>query len=112
MLPSAAQSMDPYRDAIARAEQAVGRAAPEALARSRGGAPQLSARFVEWLMMLPDGWVTGVPGASRAKQLRALGNGVVPAQAAAALRAFLAECCEDDQQQNIFLPGLIGHATS
>ena len=91
MLPSAAQSMDTYRDAIARAEQAVGRAAPEALELSRRGAPQLSARFVEWLMMLPDGWVTGVSGLSRREQLRALGNGVVPAQAAAALRAFIAD---------------------
>lgn len=40
-------------------------------------------------MMLPAGWVTAVPGISRPQQLRALGNGVVPAQAAAALRAFL-----------------------
>lgn len=42
-------------------------------------------------MMLPDGWVTGVPGLSRPEQLRVLGNGVVPAQAAAALRAFIAD---------------------
>lgn len=69
-----------YRDAIARAEQAVGRAAPEALEPGRNGGPRLSPRFVEWLMMLPDGWVTDVPGLSRAEQLRALGNGVVPAQ--------------------------------
>lgn len=88
---TAALPLADYRDAIARAEQAVGRAAPEALERSRRGAPPLSARFVEWLMMLPDGWVTGVPGVSRAEQLRALGNGVVPAQAAAALRAFIAD---------------------
>lgn len=45
--------------------------------------------------------MTGVPGLSRAEQLRALGNGVVPAQAAAALRAFITERCEDDQQQDI-----------
>jgi DNA (cytosine-5)-methyltransferase 1 len=41
---------------------------------------------VEWLMGLPAGHVTGVPGLSRAQQLRVLGNGVVPQQAAAALR--------------------------
>jgi DNA (cytosine-5)-methyltransferase 1 len=36
-------------------------------------------------MGLPAGHVTAVPGLSRTAQLRALGNGVVPAQAAAAL---------------------------
>lgn len=88
---TAALPLADYRDAIARAEQAVGRVAPEALEPGRNGGPRLSPRFVEWLMMLPDGWVTDVPGLSRAEQLRALGNGVVPAQAAAALRAFLAD---------------------
>ena len=43
--------------------------------------PRLSVRFVEWLMGLPDGHVTGV-GLSREKTLRALGNGVIPLQAA------------------------------
>lgn len=37
-------------------------------------------------MGLPAGWVTDVPGLSRTAQLKALGNGVVPQQAAAALR--------------------------
>lgn len=40
-------------------------------------------------MGLPLGWVTGVPGLSRNDQLRALGNGVVWQQAAAALRVLL-----------------------
>ena len=53
---------------------------------------QLSPRFVEWMMGLPDGWVTdpnmwtGVPGNHRNLQLRLLGNGVVPPQAATAVR--------------------------
>ena len=42
-------------------------------------------KFAEWMMGLPDGWVTGVPGLSRAQQIKAIGNGVVPQQAAAAL---------------------------
>lgn len=52
----------------------------------------LSPRFVEWMMGLPAGWVTdpaiwrGVPGNHRNLQLRALGNGVCPRQAAAAIR--------------------------
>ena len=53
------------------------------------GAPRLSSRFVEWLMGLPAGNVTDVPGISRIDQLKALGNGVVPAQAAAATRRWL-----------------------
>jgi DNA (cytosine-5)-methyltransferase 1 len=38
---------------------------------------------------LPEGWVTDVPGLSRNAQLKALGNGVVPQQAAMALRILL-----------------------
>lgn len=41
-------------------------------------------------MGLPAGHVTGVPGVKRSDQLRALGNGVVLLQAAAALRYLLA----------------------
>jgi DNA (cytosine-5)-methyltransferase 1 len=37
-------------------------------------------------MGLPAGWVTEVPGLSRVAQLKALGNGVVPQQAALALQ--------------------------
>lgn len=37
------------------------------------------------MMGLPAGHVTDVPGLPRSAQLKALGNGVVPAQAAAAL---------------------------
>ena len=37
-------------------------------------------------MGLPAGWVTDVPDLSRNAHLKALGNGVVPQQAAAAIR--------------------------
>ena len=40
-------------------------------------------------MGLPDGWVTAVPGVSRNDQLKILGNGVVPLQAALAVRLLL-----------------------
>lgn len=40
-------------------------------------------------MMLPDGWITAVDGVTRTEALRMLGNGVVPSQAAAALRIML-----------------------
>ena len=38
------------------------------------------------MMGLPAGHVTAVPGLTRTQQLKALGNGVVPQQAAAAIR--------------------------
>lgn len=47
---------------------------------------RLSPAFAEWMMGLPVGHVTSPElGLSRAQQLRALGNGVVPQQAAAAI---------------------------
>ena len=42
-------------------------------------------------MGLPEGHVTAVPGLSRNDQLKLLGNGVVPQQAAAALSFLLAD---------------------
>jgi DNA (cytosine-5)-methyltransferase 1 len=41
------------------------------------------------MMGLPAGHVTAVPGISRNDQLKALGNGVVPQQGAAAIRVCL-----------------------
>lgn len=46
-------------------------------------------------MGLPDGWVTGVPATTRNDHLRAIGNGVVPGQAALAVRALLDAVRED-----------------
>lgn len=77
-----------YAPAIARWEKVTGRAAPPPSTPSRraGGKPQLSARFVEWMMGLPDGHVTGPDlDLPREHQLRLLGNGVVPQQAALAV---------------------------
>ena len=82
----------PYAPAIARWEHTTGRQAPPPTnpPRRAGGKPQLSARFVEWLMGLPDGHVTGPDlGLSRERQLRMLGNGVVPQQAALAVSSLL-----------------------
>jgi DNA (cytosine-5)-methyltransferase 1 len=85
----ASQDWREYEAAIRRQEQAFGRPAPLPTEPGNKGQPRLSPRFVEWLMGLPEGWVTDVPGISRNDQLKALGNGVVPPQAAAATRAFL-----------------------
>jgi hypothetical protein len=78
----------PYELAIRRWEHATGRPAPRPTEPGRTG-ERLSPAFVEWMMGLPEGWVTDVPGLSRNAQLKALGNGVVPAQAAMALRILL-----------------------
>lgn len=77
----------PYEPAVSRWEQLT-RPAPEPTTAGRSG-PRLSPSFVEWMMGLPSGWVTAVPGLTRNQQLKALGNGVVPQQAAAALRILL-----------------------
>lgn len=45
---------------------------------------KLNPKFVEYMMGLPEGWVTDA-GLSRAQQLKMLGNGVVPQQALFAL---------------------------
>lgn len=79
-----------YGPAVARWEQVLGRPAPTPTEPTgRGKARRLSAEFVSWMMGLPDGWVTDVPSLSRSEALKALGNGVVPQQAAAALTHLL-----------------------
>jgi DNA (cytosine-5)-methyltransferase 1 len=83
-------SWGPYEPAIRRWEAVLGHAAPwatEPSPRSKKG--RLSPRFVEWLMGWAEGWVTALP-LSRNAQLKILGNGVVPQQAAAAVRFLLA----------------------
>lgn len=75
-----------YAGAIERWEAVTGRKAPAPTELTAKGKHRLSAAFVEWLMGLDDEWVTDPDlGLSRASQLRALGNGVVPQQAVYAL---------------------------
>lgn len=75
-----------YTTAITRWELILGRPAPPPTVTGKRGGQQLSPHFVEWLMGWPEGWVTAaVPRLSRNDQLKILGNGVVPQQAAAAL---------------------------
>jgi len=74
-----------YEPAIRRWEQILGCPAPPPAEPGPAGRTRLSAGFAEWLMGIPH-LVTGVPGIPRTAQLRIIGNGVVPHQAAAALR--------------------------
>jgi hypothetical protein len=74
-----------YGAAVARWE-AFTRPAPAPTEPNKNGNPRLTARFSEWLLGWPEGWVTDPEiGISRSGQLRLIGNGVVPQQAAAAL---------------------------
>ena len=74
-----------YEPVVRRWEQATGTTAPNPTEINRNGKPHLNIEFASWMMGLPKGWITGVPGLSRAQQLKAIGNGVVPQQAAAAI---------------------------
>lgn len=74
-----------YGPAIARWTSVLGRPAPLPWELGRTGGKRLAPPFVEWMLGLPAGWVTDVEGITRNEQLKALGNGVVPQQAAAAV---------------------------
>lgn len=98
MLPSAVQDWREYEPAIRRQEAAFGRPAPLPTEVGPKGSPRLSARFSEWLMGLPDGWITDPamwadvkPSTARNQQLKLAGNGVVPQQCYAAALRFSAD---------------------
>ena len=78
-----------YTQAIRRWERILGRAAPNPTELNRNGKPHLAAEFSSWMMGLPPGHITEVPGLTRAQQLNTIGNGVCPQQAAAALTNLL-----------------------
>ena len=74
-----------YESAIRRWERIHGNA-PSPTHLSSAGKHVLNPAFTEWMMGLEQGWVTDVPGVSRANQIKMCGNGVVPQQAYEALR--------------------------
>jgi len=88
---SGADTWGDYRPAIERWETVLGRTAPPpTLPDGKNGNHRLNSAFVEWMMGLPEGHVTNSEiGLTRNEQLKALGNGVVPAQAMYALRLLL-----------------------
>jgi DNA (cytosine-5)-methyltransferase 1 len=79
-----------YTPVVRRWEQVLGRSAPFPTQPGRHGRPVLAPAFVEWLQELEPGWVTGL-ALLRTAELRALGNGVVPQQAAHAVGLRLAD---------------------
>lgn len=87
-----AYSWGNYGPAIRRWEKVLGAAAPVPTEIGTRGQPWLSAALVEWMMGLLQGWGTDPSLAlPRSAQLQALGNGMVPQQAAAAVRHLLDE---------------------
>jgi hypothetical protein len=78
-----------FEPAIRRWEEVLGRPAPAPTKPDgKEGAHRLSSRFTEWMMGVPEGWITDC-GLTRNEELKACGNGVVPQQAELALRILL-----------------------
>lgn len=94
-----------FAAAIERWEQIIGRPAPAPTkADGRDGSHRLSSLFTEWMMGVPEGWITGV-GLSRNDELKACGNGVVPQQAELALRMLLENApLERERERTVKFP--------
>lgn len=75
-----------YTPAIQHWEQQISRPAPEALTIRGYYHATTTPQFCEWMMGLPEGWITHVEGVSDRQAKAMCGNGVVPQQAAAALQ--------------------------
>jgi DNA (cytosine-5)-methyltransferase 1 len=84
-----------YAPAIVRWATVIRRPTPAPTEPGAKGGHRLSPRFVEWMQGLPEGWVCDVPDITRNHLLKMLGNGVVPQQAAAAYRAYLADTAKE-----------------
>lgn len=77
-----------YTEAVSRWEDLIGRAPhPTEPSAKQNEDPRLSAKFVEWMMGLPEGWITSPDiDLSYKQQVKLAGNGVVPQQCEAAIR--------------------------
>ena len=79
-----------FEPAIRRWEEITRPAPSPTKPDGKDGNHRLSAEFTEWMMGLPEGWVTAEDlGLKRNDQLKACGNGVVPQQAELALKILL-----------------------
>jgi DNA (cytosine-5)-methyltransferase 1 len=81
------EGWEQYQPALERWAAVLGRPAPPHAIPDPKLGHRLSPRFAEWMMGLPDGWVSAVPS----HQLTMLGNGVVPQQVAAAAALWLGD---------------------
>ena len=78
-----------YLPAIRRWERLTGQPAPMPTEIGPRGGRRLTAEFPEWMMGLPRGWITEVPGLTRNEKIEAAGNGVVWQQAYEAYRSLI-----------------------
>jgi DNA (cytosine-5)-methyltransferase 1 len=90
-----------YASAIERWQNATGQAPPSPVADGK-----LSPAFVEWMMGYPEGWIADLP---RTTALKALGNAILPLQAATAWAHLLGmgeqePQPEDDQEELLPTP--------
>jgi DNA (cytosine-5)-methyltransferase 1 len=85
------EDWEEFQPALTRWEEITGRKAPEPTRPDgKDGEHRVSPEFVEWMMGLEEGHITG-RGLSRRSELSIAGNGVVPQQAELALRILLGE---------------------
>lgn len=91
-LPSAVLGLESrfgkHAAAVARWESIAGAVAPDPIKVNRSGGRSLNPPFAEWMMGWPAGHVTDTLNTQH-ESLRAIGNGVVPRQAAYAVRTLL-----------------------
>jgi DNA (cytosine-5)-methyltransferase 1 len=92
-----------YEQVIRRWESITGRPAPYPTERGTRGQPRLAPAFSEWLMGLPKGFVTDL-GLPYSAQHRAIGNGVVPQQAVAALRLLVTMAIDSTKKVGTLKP--------
>ncbi|MER7077940.1 DNA cytosine methyltransferase [Saccharopolyspora kobensis] len=78
-----------YGPAVERWGRVIGRHAPDPQTTGPRGGKKVAPAFAEWMMGLPVGHVSEVPGLSINQQLKLCGNGVVPQQAELAIRLLL-----------------------
>ena len=96
-LGSAAAWREYMRGPLERHARAVGRPMPDVVDAGN----RLTPQFYEWLMGWPDGWTEAAGG--DAARIRMCGNGVVPLQMTAGVRAALREL--GARRRSAVLPG-------
>lgn len=92
--PSRDPRLGDYGERMRLWESVTGMPMPEPEEDSPRGGRRLSARFGEWMMGLPPGWVTGLRTIPRTAQIKILGNGVVPLQGRLAVHTLASRALE------------------
>lgn len=81
----------PHLAAVRRWEDILSRPAPFPGIQGPRGGWRPNARFTEWMMGKPEGWITDVPGVDNRAGVILSGNGVCPQQAYAAYHWLLTQ---------------------